>query len=72
MCRPKTLEAWLGLACLLAIAVTGCQSVTRNKMKPQSVDAATEAKSGEADKGLAAGPLGPKQKVGVHLDLGRA
>jgi Flp pilus assembly protein TadD len=72
MRRPKTPEAWLGLACLLAIAATGCQSVTRNKITPQSLDAASQAKGAEGDKALSAGPIAQKQKVGVHLDLGRA
>jgi tetratricopeptide (TPR) repeat protein len=71
MRRPIPLEAWLGLACLLAFATTGCQSVSR-KVNPKALDNASQAQNPDGEKPAELGPLKAKQKVGVHIDLGRA
>jgi tetratricopeptide (TPR) repeat protein len=72
MRRLNTQGAWLGLACLLPIAATGCQSVS-HRVSPKSFDSPSELKgSSVGEKTEFHRDVGAGQEVSVHIDLARA
>lgn len=71
MRRRHLQEMWLGLACLLPIAATGCQAVSK-KVSPKSLDAASAQAQPTDERSPFPQDVAPSQEIGVHLDLARA
>src|SRR5690242_19792964 len=73
--RPvnDTPAVWLGLACLLPLAMTGCQTTSHSKVNPSALGSALGGKPEEqGEKTQFQSKVAANQEVNVHIDLARA